>query len=72
MEKQAHQSKYLKACEAARYLRCSVRTLARHRAAGTGPRFIRQGGQILYSIEALEEWIEINTVNPIMSGLVAS
>lgn len=72
MEEQPHQSKYLKAREAARYLRCSVRTLARLRAEGTGPRFIRLGGQILYSIDALEEWIDVNTVQPIMAGHIAS
>ncbi|XUU61864.1 helix-turn-helix domain-containing protein [Erythrobacter sp. HA6-11] len=64
--------KYLKPADAARYLNCSVRTLARYRAQGIGPSYCRAGGQIIYSVDAIEEWIEANTVQPIMAGLAAS
>lgn len=65
-------TKYLKPAEAARYLKCSVRTLARYRALGIGPSYCRVGGQIIYSVDAIDEWIAINTVRPVMAGLAAS
>jgi excisionase family DNA binding protein len=43
--------------EAAQILKISVRTLERHRAAGTGPRFLRLGRLVRYRASDLEEWI---------------
>jgi len=43
---------------AAKLLRLSVRTLERHRIAGTGPRFCRLGRLIRYRKSDLREWIE--------------
>jgi predicted DNA-binding transcriptional regulator AlpA len=43
---------------AARVLRLSVRTLERHRLAGTGPKFCRLGRVIRYRESDLRDWIE--------------
>lgn len=43
--------------------RISVRTLANWRYLGTGPKFTRLGGRILYPIEALDEWEQKRTVD---------
>ena len=43
---------------AARLLRLSVRTLERHRIAGTGPKFCRLGRLIRYRESDLRSWIE--------------
>ena len=43
---------------AARILGLSVRTLERHRVAGTGPRFARLGRLIRYREQDLSDWIE--------------
>lgn len=49
--------------QAARILRLSVRTLERHRVAGTGPRYVRLGHLIRYRENDLKEWIESNLRN---------
>lgn len=43
--------------------RISVRTLANWRWSGTGPKFTRAGGRILYDLEQVEIWEERNTVS---------
>jgi predicted DNA-binding transcriptional regulator AlpA len=43
---------------AARILRLSVRTLERHRLAGTGPKFCRLGRVIRYRESDLRDWLE--------------
>jgi predicted DNA-binding transcriptional regulator AlpA len=43
---------------AARLLHLSVRTLERHRIAGTGPKFCRLGRLIRYRESDLRNWIE--------------
>jgi predicted DNA-binding transcriptional regulator AlpA len=48
---------------AARILGLSVRTLERHRLAGTGPRYARLGRLIRYRQSDLEEWIDRNLRN---------
>lgn len=42
--------------------RISVRTLANWRYLGTGPKFTRLGGRILYPIETLDDWERNRTV----------
>jgi predicted DNA-binding transcriptional regulator AlpA len=45
--------------QAAHLLRLSVRTLERHRVAGTGPRFIRLGRRLIrYRVSDLAEWVD--------------
>lgn len=43
--------------EAARRIRRSVRTLARMRAEGRGPKYHKEGKLILYPASALSEWL---------------
>lgn len=42
--------------------RVTVRTLANWRWAGTGPKFTRVGGRILYDINELVKWEDRRTV----------
>ena len=48
---------------AAKLLGLSVRTLERHRVAGTGPRFARLGRLVRYRESDLIEWINSNLRN---------
>jgi predicted DNA-binding transcriptional regulator AlpA len=43
---------------AARLLGLSVRTLERHRVAGTGPRFVRLGRLVRYREVDLADWVD--------------
>jgi predicted DNA-binding transcriptional regulator AlpA len=47
--------------QAAHFLGLSVRTLERHRVAGTGPRYARLGRLIRYRENDLKEWVDRNT-----------
>jgi predicted DNA-binding transcriptional regulator AlpA len=47
----------------AKLLGLSVRTLERHRLAGTGPRYARLGRLIRYRQDDLQEWIDRNLRN---------
>lgn len=42
--------------EAAKILSLSFRTLEKHRVYGTGPRFLKLGGRVVYKIEDLHSW----------------
>jgi predicted DNA-binding transcriptional regulator AlpA len=46
--------------QAAHVLGLSVRTLERHRVAGTGPRWVRLGRLVKYRQTDLTAWIESN------------
>ena len=54
----ASSTKLLRHVEAASFLRLAPRTLARHRAYGTGPVFIRLGHRILYHPDDLMVWAQ--------------
>lgn len=60
--------RYLRTPEAARFLSLSPRTLEKHRVNGTGPRYRKLGGRVVYSIPDLQEWadrdIRISTSRP--------
>lgn len=51
-------SPFLTTEQAAFYLGLSARTLQRHRGAGVGPAFRRQGGLVRYHIDDLDGWSE--------------
>jgi predicted DNA-binding transcriptional regulator AlpA len=51
--------------EAASRVRRSVRTLARMRAEGRGPKYHFEGGRILYPTSAITEWLSRHLVQPI-------
>lgn len=46
----------LLAAEAAKHLRLSERTLAKHRCYGTGPTYRKNGGRVVYTLADLEAW----------------
>jgi predicted DNA-binding transcriptional regulator AlpA len=51
--------KYLRTKEAARVVSLCARTLEKHRSYGTGPRYRKIGGRVLYDIDDLHAWIEL-------------
>lgn len=50
--------RYLRTPEAARIVGLSIRTLEKHRIYGTGPRYSKLGGRVVYSAEDLTAWVE--------------
>ena len=51
--------RYLRTPEAARFLGLSGRTLEKHRIYGTGPRYSKLGGRVVYRLEDLQAWVEL-------------
>ncbi len=51
--------RYLRTPEAARFLGLSGRTLEKHRTYGTGPRYAKLGGRVVYKMEDLQAWVAI-------------
>ena len=49
--------RYLRTPEAARFLGLSGRTLEKHRTYGTGPRYSKIGGRVVYAVEDLQTWV---------------
>lgn len=50
--------RYVRTPEAARYLGLSGRTLEKHRTYGTGPRYSKLGGRVVYRMEDLQAWAD--------------
>lgn len=50
--------RYLRTPEAARFLGLSGRTLEKHRVFGTGPRYRKIGGRVVYTVEDLRAWAD--------------
>ena len=50
--------RYLRTPEAARVVGLSIRTLEKHRIYGTGPRYSKLGGRVVYKLEDLQTWVE--------------
>ena len=50
--------RYLRTPEAARFVGLSIRTLEKHRIYGTGPRYSKLGGRVVYRVEDLQAWVE--------------
>ncbi len=48
--------RYLRTPEAARLLGLSAATLEKHRVYGTGPTFLKLGGRVVYTVDALTAW----------------
>ena len=48
--------RYLRTPEASRFVGLSIRTLEKHRIYGTGPRYSKLGGRVVYSLDDLQEW----------------
>lgn len=63
-------SPFLTVDEAAAYLRLKKHTLANMRWQGTGPRFRKHGGRIVYHRDELNKWSE-SLRRRSTSGLIA-
>jgi len=50
--------RFLRTPEAARFLGLSGRTLEKHRTYGTGPRYSKLGGRVVYRLNDLQAWVE--------------
>jgi predicted DNA-binding transcriptional regulator AlpA len=51
-------TRYLRTPDAARFVGLSIRTLEKHRIYGTGPRFSKLGGRVVYRIDDLQAWVD--------------
>ena len=58
MEASRVPNRYLRTPEAGRYLGLSGRTLEKHRTYGTGPRYRKIGGRVVYALSDLEAWAD--------------
>ena len=47
---------FLRTQEAARFIGLSFRTLEKYRIYGTGPKYSKIGGRIIYAVSDLREW----------------
>ena len=61
METSRFPNRYLRTAEAGEYLGLSGRTLEKHRTFGTGPRYRKIGGRVIYALKDLEAWAEQGT-----------
>jgi predicted DNA-binding transcriptional regulator AlpA len=52
------QNRYLRTRDAGLYLGLSGRTLEKHRTSGTGPRYRKIGGRVIYAVSDLEAWAD--------------
>ena len=50
--------RYLRTPEAATFVGLSTRTLEKHRIYGTGPRYSKLGGRVVYRLEDLQAWVD--------------
>jgi predicted DNA-binding transcriptional regulator AlpA len=50
--------RYLRTPDASRFVGLSIRTLEKHRIYGTGPRYSKLGGRVVYRLEDLQAWVD--------------
>lgn len=50
--------RHLRTPEAARFVGLSGRTLEKHRCYGTGPRYSKVGGRVIYKLDDLLAWVD--------------
>jgi predicted DNA-binding transcriptional regulator AlpA len=51
--------RFLRTPEAARFLGLSGRTLEKHRTYGTGPKYRKIGGRVVYALDDLKAWADV-------------
>ena len=51
--------RFLRTPEAARFLGLSGRTLEKHRSYGTGPKYRKIGGRVIYALDDLKTWADL-------------
>lgn len=49
--------RYLRTPEASRFVGLSIQTLEKHRMYGTGPRYSKIGGRVIYRVDDLQTWV---------------
>ncbi len=54
-------SRYLRTPEAAQFLGLSGRTLEKHRTYGTGPKYRKIGGRVVYALADLQAWVDLGS-----------
>lgn len=54
-------ARFLRTAEAGRFLGLSGRTLEKHRTFGTGPRYRKIGGRVIYALGDLQAWADQGT-----------
>ena len=52
-------SGFLRTPEAARFLGLCSRTLEKHRSYGTGPKYMKIGGRVIYDLQDLKAWANL-------------
>ena len=61
-------ARFLRTTEAGRFLGLSGRTLDKHRTFGTGPRYRKIGGRVIYALGDLQAWadqgVQMSTTDP--------
>ena len=50
--------RYLRTPDASRFVGLSIRTLEKHRIYGTGPRYSKLGGRVVYRVDELQARVE--------------
>jgi predicted DNA-binding transcriptional regulator AlpA len=50
--------RYLRTPDAAKVVGLSIRTLEKHRIYGTGPRYSKLEGRVVYAVEDLQAWVQ--------------
>src|ERR1700741_3568283 len=58
-DKLPQSQRYLRTPEVARMLGVSNRTLEKHRTHGTGPRYRKLGGRVVYTIADVPAWADV-------------
>lgn len=53
--------RFLRTPEATRFVGLSGRTLEKHRTYGTGPKYRKIGGRVVYALEDLKAWTDLAT-----------
>jgi predicted DNA-binding transcriptional regulator AlpA len=51
--------RYLRTPDASRFVGLSIRTLEKHRIYGTGPRYSKLGGRVVYRVDELQAWSRV-------------
>jgi len=51
--------RFMRTPEAARFLALSGRTLEKHRTYGTGPKYRKIGGRVVYALDDLKAWADL-------------
>ena len=68
-------TRFLRTPEAGRILGLSGRTLEKHRTYGTGPRYRKLGGRVVYAEEELRAWADTglrqSTTDPLIGPSAA-